>query len=112
MKDLFRGYMFFKLIGLGVMLIFISIVILIVGISSGDIWVLGVTALFLLLGVGVLKLSHNIYKSEDTGSSQTLERYEQPEIRECPNCGSQSLQVYSDGAATCRRCDYSDMDHE
>ncbi|MFW6304832.1 MAG: hypothetical protein ACOC1V_03540 [Candidatus Saliniplasma sp.] len=115
MKDLFRGYMFFKLVGLGIFLIFLSLIGLWAVFSTGDIWMFAVFAVIFLLGIGILKFSHNIYKgdkrSDRSSGSAGPDRYDMPEIEECPNCGSKSLQVYSDGAATCRRCDYSSLNH-
>ena len=116
--DLFRGYVFFKLLGLGVTFVFVGIVISIVTILEGEGFGFMLCSIpAILIGSGVLVVVFRMYKKED-GKSKSVDfestpigYSRSPEKEKCPRCGSVELEVYSDGAAVCNYCGYSDMDY-
>ncbi|MFP4051725.1 MAG: hypothetical protein ACLFVB_08310 [Thermoplasmata archaeon] len=116
--NLFRGYVFFKLLGLGVTLIIVGVVISIMTLLEGE----GFGLMFcsipvILIGSGVLVVVYRMYKkdvrkSKSTDLDSTPIGYSRSlEKEKCPKCGNVELEVYNDGAAVCNYCGYSDMDY-
>jgi len=113
--NLFKGYVFFKLISLGISFSAIGIIGFVFTVSSGDISILLIAIPFLLIGLGALYVCLKIYRSEEDSSStgRTAKIGYSKELKKyvCSKCGEKEMDVSFDGSGVCDNCGYATRDY-
>ncbi|MFW5946761.1 MAG: hypothetical protein ACOCTN_07840 [Candidatus Natronoplasma sp.] len=114
--DLFKGYAFFKLVGLGISFTFIGIVITGVIISQHEYSLLICNIPTFLIGGGALFFARKIWRGEkksdrSSSSSVKIGYSKESNLMTCPECGEKKMEVELDSSGFCRNCSYSTSDY-
>ena len=113
--NLFKGYVFFKLISTGIAFIAVGIIGFVFTFLSGDPSILLIALPFLLIGIGALFVCLKIYRSDrdtsskgkrtDIGYSKGVNKHVYPD------CGEKEMDVSFDGSGVCDNCGYATRDY-
>ena len=104
--NLFKWYAFFKLLGIGVSMVFIGSLLTLVAILDFTIFHMGCGITFFLIGVGALYIAYGIWKGETEEPSDYFGKryYRDRKPKECTRCGAEEMLVDFDGHGKCRSC--------
>jgi len=113
--NLFKGYVFFKLLSLGVSFSVVGIIGFAFTVINGDPSILLIAVPFLLIGIGALYVCLKIYRSDKDYSSPgtTAKIGYSKEVKKdvCPECGEKEMDVSFDGSGVCDNCGYATRDY-
>ncbi|MFW6140999.1 MAG: hypothetical protein ACOC53_00390 [Candidatus Saliniplasma sp.] len=104
--NLFKGYAFFKLLSIGIGMLFFGILITILAILEFTIFYTGCGIVFFLIGFGALYIAYGIWKGESEERSDYFGKryYRDRKPKECTRCGAEEMMVDFDGHAECSNC--------
>ncbi|MEF8832356.1 MAG: hypothetical protein V5A66_02420 [Candidatus Thermoplasmatota archaeon] len=114
--DLFKGYAFFKLVGLGISFTFIGIVITGVIIFQHEYSLLICNIPTFLIGGGALFIARKIWKDEkesgrSSSSSVKVGYSKEADLKVCPECGVKKMEVETDDSGFCKNCGHATREY-
>ncbi len=113
--NLFKGYVFFKLLGVAISFIAAGIIGFAFTVLDGDPSILFIALPFLLIGLGALYICVRIYRSDkeysSTGTTAKFGYSKELKKDICPECGEKKMDVSFDGSGVCDNCGYATRDY-
>ena len=116
--DLFKGYAFFKLISLGVGFVFFGIALTVLIIFQQEFSLLLCNIPLLLIGGGALYFALKIWRGEKSSGTSVSAASSfkngytrEADLKPCPECGEEKMEVELDGSGFCKNCGYSTREY-